>query len=190
MSLLSFIPSSCIVAPNREIMNTNIISSISAMSNSLESKAISENIQISASRGKTTVLSTNSSRESSVISKASSVKYATCMEAQSIDLNWTNQTKDKFFRLSYATLLGGDSNIHGQTIHSDNMPTPHLSQCLLLIVAFCLFLINHVNQAILILGMAVLTLFLCLDKLLSRKLMSITSNLHLLAFPISSATES
>ena len=81
MLLLSFILPSCMVVPNREIVNTNIIPSILAISNPLKFKAISEDIQISTSRGRTTVSSMNSSRESSVISKASSVKYTTCMEA-------------------------------------------------------------------------------------------------------------
>ena len=87
-------------------------------------------------------------------------------------------------------LLKGDPNIHSQTIHSDNISIPHLSQYLLLIVAFHFFLMSYVNQAISILGMAVLTLFLCLNKLLPRKLMLITSNFHLLTFLILLATKS
>jgi len=79
--LLSLIPPSCIVVLNREIANFNTSSLSSAMSNSHESNAISENIQIGALRSGTTVSSMNSSRESSMISKASFVEYSACMEA-------------------------------------------------------------------------------------------------------------
>jgi len=57
------------------------------MFNLLESKAISEDIQIDAPRGRATVSSTNLSKESSVLSKVSSIKYSTCIEVQSADFN-------------------------------------------------------------------------------------------------------
>jgi len=85
--LLSLVPSSCIVAPNREIVNSNISFSTLAMSNLLESKAVSENIQMGTPRGRATVSSMNLSRELSMLSKASSIEYLTCIEAQSTDLN-------------------------------------------------------------------------------------------------------
>ena len=78
--LLSFILLSYIVVSNREIANRNIIPSILAMSNPLESKVVSENIQIGAPIGRTTILSMNSLRESSVMSKVSSIEYATHVE--------------------------------------------------------------------------------------------------------------
>ena len=89
------------VAPNREIANTNIFSSSSAMSNPLESNAVPENIQMNAPRDRSTISSMNSSRESSVLFKSSSIAYATRMEAQSGNTNWANQTEDKLFNLSY-----------------------------------------------------------------------------------------
>ena len=51
------------------------------MSNPLESKVVSEDIQIGALKGRTTISSMNSLRESSVMSKVSSIEYATHVEA-------------------------------------------------------------------------------------------------------------
>ena len=109
--LLSFIPLSCIVAPNREIVNSNILSSTSAISNPVKSKVVSEDIQMGASRGRSNVSSTNLSRESSMLSKASSIKYSAHMEVQSANPNWANQTEEELFRLSHIMPLGEESNI-------------------------------------------------------------------------------
>jgi len=69
------------IVPNREIVNINIFSSSSAMSNSLESIAIPEDIQMNAVRGKSTIFSMNLSKEFFVLSKSSSIIYTTHMEA-------------------------------------------------------------------------------------------------------------
>ena len=108
------------VVPNREIANSNIISSTLAMFNSVKSKVISKDIQMGVPRGKSNVSNT-SSRASSMMSKASSIKYSAHIEAQSADSNWANQTKEDLFRLLYATPLGRESNIHGQTNNSDSV---------------------------------------------------------------------
>ena len=71
------------------------------MSNPLESNAVSKDIQMNAPRDRSTISSMNSSRESFVLSKSSSVAYATHMEAQSGNPNWANQTEYKLFNLSY-----------------------------------------------------------------------------------------
>ena len=84
---LSLIPQSCMIVPNREIVNSNILTSISAMSNPVKSKAISEDILIGAPKDRSIVSSSNSSRESSMLSKVPSIEYLACMEAQSIDPN-------------------------------------------------------------------------------------------------------
>ena len=57
------------------------------MSNLLKFKAISENIQMGTPRDKATVFSMNSSRESFMLFKASSIKYLTHIETQSTDPN-------------------------------------------------------------------------------------------------------
>ncbi|KAL9712158.1 hypothetical protein Ac2012v2_005235 [Leucoagaricus gongylophorus] len=107
------------VAPNREIANINSFTIPSAMSNPADSKGVSEDIQMGAPRGRSAIASANSSRESSVLSKASSIEYSARMEAQSVDPNWANQTEDELFQLSYAT-----SNIQ---VPANNMPLPHVS---------------------------------------------------------------
>ncbi len=70
----------------------------------------------------------NSSRESFMLSKSSSVIYATYMEAQSDNPNQANQTEDKLFNLSYQTSLEGGRvpNIYGQTNPSDNVSMSHI----------------------------------------------------------------
>ena len=68
------------VVPNKEIVNLNILSSSSAVSNPLESNTISKDVQMSGPRSRTTVPSTNSSRESSVLSKVFSIEYLTHIE--------------------------------------------------------------------------------------------------------------
>jgi len=57
------------------------------MSNPIEFKVVSKNIQMGAPRDRTNVSSLNSSRESSMLSKASFIDYSTHMEAQSADPN-------------------------------------------------------------------------------------------------------
>ena len=107
--LLSYILLSCIVASNKEIANSNISSSTSAIFNSLESKAISEDIQMDAFRDKATISSINSSRESFMLSKVSSIEYLTYM-------NWS-----KFLPLvefSYNNALSTTTSVHSSLIRN------------------------------------------------------------------------
>jgi len=114
------------VVPNREIANSNISTYTLAMSYPVEFKVNSENIQIEALRDRSNITSTNLSRESSVLSKASSIEYAAHMEAQSADFNWANQTKKKLFKLSYMIPVERKSNIHSQANYPNSMPPPHV----------------------------------------------------------------
>jgi len=79
------------VVPNREIANSNIFTSTSAMSNPVKSKAGSEDVPMGAPRGRSIVSSTNSSRESSILSKVSFIEYSAHMEAQSANPNCYDQ---------------------------------------------------------------------------------------------------
>jgi len=83
---------------------------------------------MNAPRGRSTVSSINSSRESSMLSKSFSVTYTTHMKAQSGYLNWANQTEDKLFNLLYQTSLegGGVLNIYSQTNPLNNVPTLYI----------------------------------------------------------------
>ena len=120
-SLLSLILPLCMVAPNRKIANTNLFTTTLVMSNPAESKDVSKDIQIDAPRNRSTIASTNSSIESSVLSKAFSIEYSACMETQSADPNWANQTKDELFKLLYMTPNGGKLNIYGLANNTDSI---------------------------------------------------------------------
>ena len=89
-SLLSFLPPSCMVAPNREIVNNNSFSFKSAMSHSKESNNTSEDINMDKPRGRSISSSPNLSRKSSTHSVLSSIPYVDRMEAQSNDPSWAN----------------------------------------------------------------------------------------------------
>ena len=79
-----------------------------------------------APRGKSAIASTNSSKELSVLSKVSSIKYSAHMEAQSTDPNWASQTKDELFKLLYMTSKRGESNIYSPANNTDSMAPPHI----------------------------------------------------------------
>ena len=106
--LLSLIPSSCMVVPNREIVNTNYFLTTSAMSNSVEAKCISENINIDKPRGRSTLISRNMSRVVSVHSDLLSIPYIEQIENQSNNSSWFNQTEQKNFQLSYISSKRGN----------------------------------------------------------------------------------
>ena len=84
---LSFIPPSCMVMPNREIANINLSSYNSAMSNSMEVNAISEDINMDEPRGRSLLSSPNTSREMSAHSDLSSIPYVDRIEAQNNDFS-------------------------------------------------------------------------------------------------------
>ena len=68
--------------PIRDIVNTNNFPFHSAMSNLIEINNISEDININVPRSRSTVLSPNFSKESSIHSDLSSQLYANRMEVE------------------------------------------------------------------------------------------------------------
>ena len=123
-SLLSLIPPSCMVAPNREIANTYISFNYSAMSNSVEVNAISEDVNMDEPRDRPLLLSPNISRGTSTHSDTLSIPYIDRMEAQSNDSSWFNQTKQEDFQLSYASHKEGiQSNQDKANGPNDLLPT-------------------------------------------------------------------
>jgi len=74
-------------APNREIVNINLFTTTSAISDPAESKGVSKDIQMDAPGSRSTIASMNSSRELLVLYKASSIKYSAHMEAQNTKPN-------------------------------------------------------------------------------------------------------
>ena len=75
------------VVSNREIANTNLFASTSAMSNPCDINGVLEDINMNAPRGRTIIASTNFSRDSFVLSKVSSIEYYNYMKAQNNDPN-------------------------------------------------------------------------------------------------------
>ena len=111
---------------NREIVNINSFTIPLAMSSLADSKDVFENIQMCVPRSRSAITNANSSRESLVLSKVSSIKYSACMKAQSIDSNWANQTENKLFQLSYTTPKGGESNIQVLANNLDSILLLHV----------------------------------------------------------------
>ena len=81
---------------------------------------------MNALKGRFAITSVNSSTESSVLSKASSIEYLAHIEAQSIDLNWASQTEYELFQLLYVTPKRGKSNIQVPANNIDSMPLPYV----------------------------------------------------------------
>jgi len=123
-SLLSFIPPSCMVVPNREFANIKSSFHTSAMHHSLEVNAISEDVNMDEPRGRSKSSTRNPSRESSVISNLSSVPYVNRMKAQSDEPSWANQTEMKNFQLSYTSPKEGESNVQYEANGSKDMHPP------------------------------------------------------------------
>ena len=109
-SLLSFLPLSCMGAPNREIVNKNLLVTSLAMSCSKNINNDIEDVNMGPPRGRSNNSSINSSRESYVVSKALTNVYVTYMEIQSEDLNWANQADTEIFHIPVSSQAGEESN--------------------------------------------------------------------------------
>ena len=109
-SLLSFIPPSCMVAPNIEIANKFFPFNISAMSNSVEVHNLSEDINMDETRGRSIAPSSISSRATSTHSNTLSIPYVDRMKVQNNNFFWLNQTEQENFQLSYTSLKKGNSD--------------------------------------------------------------------------------
>jgi len=114
------------VMPNREIANINLSSYNSAMSNSMEVNAISEDINMDEPRGRSLLSSPNTSKGMSAHSDLSSIPYVDRIEAQNNDSSWFNQTEQEHFQLSYPTSKEGVPNVQNEANNSSNMPPPHV----------------------------------------------------------------
>jgi len=110
------------VMPNREIANINLYSYNSAMSNSMEVNAISEDTNMGEPRGRSLLSSPNTSRGMLAHSDLSSIPYVDRMEAQNNDPSWFNQTEQEHFQLSYATPKEGVPNVQNEANNSSNTP--------------------------------------------------------------------
>jgi len=98
------------VVLNREILNKNLLVTSSAMSCPKDISNNTEDVNMGTPKEKSNDSSVNSSRESSIMSKASINVYATCMEIQSKDPNWTNQANTEIFYIPVSSQVGRESN--------------------------------------------------------------------------------
>ena len=105
MLLLSSIPPSCIVAPNRKITNKYPFNSL-AMSSLNNTNNVLKDINMDSPRSKSNIISRNSFREHSTISSISSVAYSKQMEIQNNDPTWANQTNVELFNIPFSSQVG------------------------------------------------------------------------------------
>ena len=85
--LLSLVPPSCIVAPNRELPNTLFPTSSNTLITPIAHYNNSMNIEVDTLRGRSVSSSVNVSRKTLAHSSVSSIPYVERMEAQSKDLS-------------------------------------------------------------------------------------------------------
>ena len=78
--LLSLLPPSYMKVPNRELVNTYFLLNLSILSNLAIYNNINIDIEIDIPRGRSTISSTNNSRELSVYLNISSILYIERME--------------------------------------------------------------------------------------------------------------
>ena len=90
--------------PIRDIANTNHFPFFLPMSNPIEINNISKDINIDALRGRSTVLSPNSSRKLSIHSNVLSQVYTNRMKAENKKFNWAEQIESQNFHLSYKSI--------------------------------------------------------------------------------------
>ena len=121
--LLSFLPLSYIVAPNREIANKNLLIISSAMSSSKIINNDSEDINMGPPRERSNKSSINSSRESSTDSKSSDNEYAYRMKIQSSNPNWANQADAEIFHIPLSSQARKESNNQVQVNLNFDGPT-------------------------------------------------------------------
>ena len=124
--LLSLIPPSYIVVPNREIANINSFLNFLAIYNPVEANYISEDINIDEPRDRSIIPSRVISRVILVHSTILFILYFERIEVQSSDPSWFNQTKQKNFELSYASPKRGNLPNQDKAHGSFHLPSTHV----------------------------------------------------------------
>jgi len=92
-SLLSLVPPSCMVAPNRELANTLFPFDTSTLFNPMVQNNINMDMDIDTPRGRSAIPSANNSRELLAHSSVSSIPYVERMETQSNNPSWADQVE-------------------------------------------------------------------------------------------------
>ena len=86
----------------------------------IQKNNIMENsVVMSSLRGRLPMSTNNNSRDSSIISKASSKPYYECMEIQSINSLWANQVEYEYNSCSLYTNVG-ETNISNSSVTGNN----------------------------------------------------------------------
>jgi len=96
------------VAPNREIANINSFLNFSAMSNLVKANYVSEDINMDEPRGRSMIPNRVMSRAMLAHSDTPFIPYIERIEAQSSNLSWFNQTKQKNFQLLHVSPKRGN----------------------------------------------------------------------------------
>ena len=97
--LLSFLLPSCMVVPNRKLVNTQFSFDISSTSNPqahLDTLNMENDINMDPPRERSQINSKNNSRNLSIVSTISFKSYYKCMEIQNHNQLWCNQVEDKY----------------------------------------------------------------------------------------------
>ena len=121
--LLSLLPPSCMVAPNRGLVNTQFSFDISSTSNSqahLNTLNMENDIEMGPPRGRSHINLSNSSRDSSIISTTSFKLYYKHIEIQNNNPSWFNQIEDEYNACSLDTNIG-KSNISSSSVSGNNL---------------------------------------------------------------------
>ena len=109
-SLLSLVPPSCMVAPNRELANTLFPFDTSTLFNPMVQNNINMDMDIDTPRGRSAI---HNSRELLAHSSVSSIPYVERMETQSNNPSWADQVELNELQeltLSYANPEVGEIN--------------------------------------------------------------------------------
>ena len=123
--LLSFLPPSHMVVPERILVNTNI----SIQPNLQEpSRNMATGMKVDTPRGQSTTSSTNSSRATSVHSDVFSTACAECIQALANNPTWADQieiSKSEEPALFYVTPKVGETNTANEATAIENIPEPY-----------------------------------------------------------------
>ena len=119
--LLSLVLPSWMVASVRDLANIQLSTMTFISGHSIHCPVLNmeEDIDMSTTRGRTLMGSKNNSRDSSIISKTSSIPYHECMEIQNLNTSWFNQVEDELLTSSLNTNVK-ESNISNIPITGNN----------------------------------------------------------------------
>ena len=111
---------------NREIANINSFLNFLAIYNLVEANYISEDINMDEPRDRSIIPSRVMSRVTLAHSTILFISYIKRIKVQSSNLSWFNQTKQKNFKLSYASPKRGNLPNQDKAYGSFHLPSTHI----------------------------------------------------------------